>query len=213
MRMKATTKLTKIFLALALALSMVPMQAQAAQTTETGTESTQGTSFPVYTLKKNVDDDQAMVLLIMGDGYTASEQEEFLGYAKQRAEALLRIEPFRKYANNINIYAMCVESAQSGVTTKYTDVESYLGVDANGWNFKWSTPVGGGDDSYSARAERLKKEVEDKVLTTSSDYKPKVSAAHIIVNNGNTEESSIIRPRNINGFTFSEESTTTGGTS
>ncbi|MGL5354239.1 MAG: M64 family metallopeptidase, partial [Clostridium sp.] len=71
--------------------------------------------FPVHTIQKTGPDSEKMVLLFMGDGYTASEQDKFISDITERVNKLLSIEPYKEYANEFNIYAMKVESNESGI--------------------------------------------------------------------------------------------------
>ena len=155
----------------------------------TTTLTSQGTTFPVHTIKKNVDDNEAMVVLIMGDGFKSDQQEKFLEAAKVRAEALLRVEPYRSYANNINIYAMEVVSNEEGVSMTGSPVDTYLGVlqyNDRDAKFRSSQSDGSADESgnskYEARAAELKEQVEKNVLTSSTTYNPSVNFVHIVSN-------------------------------
>ena len=204
-------KFISIFVALALVISFMPHVALASEsdggeatdqsvatiqsstiTPEKDTLTDQGTTFNVHTIKKNVDDDKAFVLLFMGDGFTASEQTKFLEAVKTRAEALLKVEPYRSFANNINIYAMCVESTESGVSYESYSYDTYLGLCTWGERtvtFRNNSSDGtsiAGDSIYQKRADKLKAQVEDKILTsTDSSYKPSVNTVHILSNKDN----------------------------
>ena len=156
---------------------------------ESKTLTEQGTTFPVHTIKKNVDDNEAMVLLIMGDGFKSDQQEKFLEAAKVRAEALLRVEPYRTYANNINIYAMEVVSNAEGVSQTGYPVDTYLGVlqyNDRDAKFRNSQSDGSSDESgnskYEARTQELKTQVEQRILTSSTTFEPSVNFVHIISN-------------------------------
>jgi hypothetical protein len=185
---KSFNRLLSCFLAIALVVGFVPIsQAHAHESESEGVATpsavvnTSGTTFPVYTLKKNVDDDQAMVLLIMGDGFTADEQETFLEAAKTRMDVLLKMEPYRSYANNINVYAMCVDSTASGVYSSWSPKDTYFGIDASTCTFR--------NDSFKQKAITLRTEVENSVLTSSSgSFKPTVSTTHIISNTNSANE-------------------------
>jgi hypothetical protein len=148
----------------------------------------QGTTFPVHTIKKNVDDDQAVVIVIMGDGFTSSQQDKFLEVAKTRMEQLLRTEPYRSYANNINVYAMCVESAVEGVSYSGSYIDTYLGLVVGGsvstyTQFRGDKLTSNQDSLYEARARELKSQIEENILTTSdANFIPEVSTVAIISN-------------------------------
>lgn len=55
-------------------------------------------------------------VLILGDGYTAKEQQKLMYDARRYARVLLTSEPFAKHKNDINIWMLPVVSAASGVT-------------------------------------------------------------------------------------------------
>ena len=59
-------------------------------------------------------------LLILGDGYAASEMEKFHADAKRLTEALFAVEPFRKHRAGFNVRAIDLPSPASGVTDPRT---------------------------------------------------------------------------------------------
>lgn len=69
-------------------------------------EETLKTIFPVHVIHKTGDDKENFVIVIMGDGYTADEQDKFLQDAKQKAQGMLRWSPYKEYSDHINIYAV-----------------------------------------------------------------------------------------------------------
>jgi len=54
-------------------------------------------------------------LVIVGDGYTADEQDEFRAHVDKHLNVLWTIEPFKSYRSYVNVYAVSVVSAESGV--------------------------------------------------------------------------------------------------
>ena len=54
-------------------------------------------------------------LVVMGDGYTAGEQTKFREHVDKHLNVLWTIEPFKSYRSYINVYAVSIVSAQSGV--------------------------------------------------------------------------------------------------
>jgi hypothetical protein len=54
-------------------------------------------------------------LVIVGDGYTAAEQPEFRANVEKHLNVLWTIEPFKSYRSYVNVYAVEIESAESGV--------------------------------------------------------------------------------------------------
>jgi hypothetical protein len=58
---------------------------------------------------------QRFNLVIVGDGYTASEQAEFRANVDKHLNVLWTLEPFKSYRSYVNVYAVEIESAESGV--------------------------------------------------------------------------------------------------
>jgi hypothetical protein len=54
-------------------------------------------------------------LVVLGDGYTASEQSKFRAHLDRHLNVLWSIEPFRSYRSYFNVYAVEVVSGQSGI--------------------------------------------------------------------------------------------------
>src|SRR5262245_31590847 len=54
-------------------------------------------------------------LVVLGDGYTAAEQGLFRENVDKHLNILWTIEPFKSYRSYINVYAVAIVSAQSGV--------------------------------------------------------------------------------------------------
>jgi hypothetical protein len=54
-------------------------------------------------------------LVIVGDGYTADEQDEFRAHVDKHLNVLWTIEPFKSYRSYVNVYAVSIVSAESGV--------------------------------------------------------------------------------------------------
>ena len=57
---------------------------------------TQKTTFPVHVIHKTGDDKENFVILIMGDGYTADEQDKFLRDAAEKARGMLTWPPYKE---------------------------------------------------------------------------------------------------------------------
>ncbi|MBB4904372.1 M64 family metallopeptidase [Actinophytocola algeriensis] len=54
-------------------------------------------------------------LVVMGDGYTAAELPEFREHLDKHLNVLWTIEPFKSYRSYVNVYAVEITSAESGV--------------------------------------------------------------------------------------------------
>ncbi|HEV2779310.1 MAG TPA: M64 family metallopeptidase [Actinophytocola sp.] len=58
---------------------------------------------------------QRFNMVVMGDGYTAAELPKFREHLNKHLNVLWTIEPFKTYRSYINVYAVEIESAESGV--------------------------------------------------------------------------------------------------
>lgn len=59
-------------------------------------------------------------LLILGDGYAATEMEKFRADAKRLTEAIFAVEPFKRHRGDFNVRAIDLPSPASGVTDPRT---------------------------------------------------------------------------------------------
>ncbi|MYW19041.1 hypothetical protein GT039_26555 [Streptomyces sp. SID2955] len=55
-------------------------------------------------------------LVVMGDGYTAAEQDEFAADAEEKLDAIFGVEPYRSYRGLFNIWLVNAVSRESGVS-------------------------------------------------------------------------------------------------
>lgn len=70
--------------------------------------------FQVDTLQYNGHPDKYINFIILGDGYTAAEQNEFITDATDLSDYLFSQPPWSNYSNYFNVFAIRVISAQSG---------------------------------------------------------------------------------------------------
>ncbi len=70
--------------------------------------------FEVDTLQYNGDETKYINLVIMGDGYTSSEQEDFIVDAQNLSTYVLSQAPFSNYLKYFNVFAIKVISAETG---------------------------------------------------------------------------------------------------
>ena len=54
-------------------------------------------------------------LVIAGDGYTEAEQDKFMQQVDKHLNIMWSIEPYKTYRNYINVYAIKIISAESGI--------------------------------------------------------------------------------------------------
>ena len=59
-------------------------------------------------------------LLILGDGYTADEQDAFIAKAHELADALFATSPFKERKSDFNVWALAPAAAESGVSRPST---------------------------------------------------------------------------------------------
>lgn len=84
----------------------------------------------VVAIEQNGDPSQKVDLLILGDGYTANEQADFLRKAKQLTEILFATSPFKERRSDFNVWAIGPPAAESGVSRPSTGLyrDSPIGV-------------------------------------------------------------------------------------
>jgi hypothetical protein len=71
--------------------------------------------FDLVPLLENGTKDKRINLVILGDGYTASEQAAFMQDATFVSNYLMNKPPYSNYKNYFNVYALKVISQESGV--------------------------------------------------------------------------------------------------
>lgn len=73
-------------------------------------------TFEIVQLNGTGPDTQNIVITILGDGFTAAQQNAFVAAATTVANEILAFHPFSVFRDNINIYAIKVISNQSGAS-------------------------------------------------------------------------------------------------
>ena len=145
---------------------------QSQGTTLSKNETTQKTTFPVHVIHKAGDDKENFVIVIMGDGYTADEQDKFLQDAAEKARGMLTWSPYKEYSDRINIYAVQAVSNESGIS-EYggKSVDTYFHVAAYGKALGFTS---GGTD----KAKALRAELEESYLDAGAN----VGTIHVLCN-------------------------------
>lgn len=84
----------------------------------------------VIAIENNGDPALKVDILILGDGYTASETDAFISRVKEMVEMLFATSPFKERRSDFNIWALAPPSAQSGVSrpSTHTYRDSPLGA-------------------------------------------------------------------------------------
>lgn len=147
-----------------LLLLLLPQTAMAKNTEKSKT------TFPVQVIHKTGDDKENFVIVIMGDGYTAGQQDQFLEDATQKARGMLTWSPYREYSDRINIYAVQAVSNESGIGVyggKSPDTYFHVKVYGKAPGF-----TNGGDE----RAKALRTELEENYLDEGAN----VGTIHIL---------------------------------
>ncbi len=149
-----------------LLLLLLPQTAMAKNTEKSKT------TFPVQVIHKTGDDKENFVIVIMGNGYTAGQQDQFLEDATQKARGMLTWSPYREYSDRINIYAVQAVSNESGIGVyggKSPDTYFHVKVYGKAAGF-----TNGGDE----RAKALRTELEENYLDEGAN----VGTIHILCN-------------------------------
>jgi hypothetical protein len=74
----------------------------------------------VVAIHESGDPGEKVDLLLMGDGYTADEQDAFLAKARELTDILFATSPFRERRDDFNIWAIAPAAARSGVSRPST---------------------------------------------------------------------------------------------
>jgi hypothetical protein len=76
----------------------------------------------VIAIEHNGDPATKVDVLLLGDGYTAAETDEFIARARELTDLLFRTSPFRERRTDFNVWALAPPAAQSGVSRPSTGV-------------------------------------------------------------------------------------------
>lgn len=155
-----------IYIIMLLLLLLLPQTTMAKNTEKSKT------TFPVQVIHKTGDDKENFVIVIMGDGYTAGQQDQFLEDATQKARGMLTWSPYKEYSDRINIYAVQAVSNESGIGVyggKSPDTYFHVKVYGKAAGF-----TNGGDE----RAKALRIELEENYLDEGAN----VGTIHILCN-------------------------------
>ena len=163
---KYIKQLTAVVISLAVFFSLIPGSAVIKAEEEVKT------TFPVYTLHKSGSDRENFVIVIMGDGYTASQREQFVEDATKKAQGMLTWSPYKEYSDRINIYGIPAVSNESGISVyggKSVDTYFHIRVWGN-------AAVVSNDGDELAKA--LRQELEENYLDAGAT----VGTIHMLSN-------------------------------
>ena len=163
---KYIKQLTAVVISLAVFFSLIPGSAVIKAEEEVKT------TFPVYTLHKSSSDRENFVIVIMGDGYTASQREQFVEDATKKAQGMLTWSPYKEYSDRINIYGIPAVSNESGISVyggKSVDTYFHIRV--------WGKAAVFSDDGAEL-AKALRQELEENYLDAGAT----VGTIHMLSN-------------------------------
>lgn len=163
---KYIKQLTAVVISLAVFFSLIPGSAVIKAEEEVKT------TFPVYTLHKSGSDRENFVIVIMGDGYTASQREQFAEDATKKAQGMLTWSPYKEYSDRINIYGIPAVSNESGISVyggKSVDTYFHIRV--------WGKAAVFSDDGAEL-AKALRQELEENYLDAGAT----VGTIHMLSN-------------------------------
>lgn len=146
--------------------------------------------FDVEPIKVSGDNDKRINLVIMGDGYTTTQLDEFITDATSFSNSMFNKAPLKEYADYFNVYAIKVPSNESGAdhpgTGNATDesnwpiptvtVDTYFNAtfDSFGNHFLLFYEA---DENYANNTEA-------KIISVLADNFPTYDQALILVNSG-----------------------------
>ncbi len=107
--------------------TILPAQVTAAAE-EGAADAFEAAGLPVYTLQKMGNDRENLVLLLLGDGYTQDQQQQFLQEAREQLGRLMSLEPYSRLAHRINVYAVPAVSNEAGLSTEDTKLDTYFSL-------------------------------------------------------------------------------------
>ncbi len=77
---------------------------------------------PLLEIQKQGDPASKVDLLVLGDGYTAAERKKFEKDARRLAEVLFSYSPFKERRSDFNIWGLCPEAEESGISRPSTGI-------------------------------------------------------------------------------------------
>ncbi|HMG36611.1 MAG TPA: IgA Peptidase M64 [Blastocatellia bacterium] len=112
---------------------------------------------PLIEIQKSGDPAAKVDLLLLGDGYTASEQPKFEKDARRLVSILFATSPFKELRNDFNVWGLCPAAAESGISRPSTGVYR-------------SSPVGATYDSFGS--ERYVLTFDNRAFRTIASFAP-----------------------------------------
>ncbi|MGN0311631.1 MAG: M64 family metallopeptidase [Lachnospiraceae bacterium] len=123
---------------------------------------------------KNLPDEDALVVLMLGDGFTESEQKSFYKNAKEIAEYLMTVSPYDEFTDVIKIYAYGTVSKESGARADKATTQAEADADTRDTYYSSSYWNGG--------MQRLLYVDEAKVNQVQKQVLPATDFCAVLVN-------------------------------
>ncbi len=111
----------------------------------------------VVAILDNGDPARKVDLLILGDGYTEEEHDEFIARAEELTDVLFATSPFKERKDDFNVWALAPASARSGISRPSTGMYR-------------DSPVGATYDSF--RSERYVLTFDNKAMRRIASSTP-----------------------------------------
>ena len=132
-------------------------------------------------------------LVVLGDGYTASEQPRFRQHLDKHLNILWSLEPFRSYRNYINVYAVEIDSPESGVTCdpahrqrRNTPLQMQFGGGCENPNARGITPAAGAQEAARSFARLATPNYDQVLVITNTDTYGGIGGSIATTSGGNS---------------------------
>lgn len=190
----------------ALVTAMLPLWAAgtaAAQTADGSAPAPQPGSATVVPIQVTGDPENRFTMVILGDGYTADEMDEFHEAIDRHLNTLWSIEPWRTYRSYINVYAVEIVSAESGVDCdpKLTSPRVQTPLDTGLWGGCNPNSVQRlltvGDEAAAGRYARMATPHYDQILVLGNSDTYGGSGGGIATATGGNALSALITPHEL----------------
>jgi len=112
---------------------------------------------PLIALEKNGAPAEKVDFLIVGDGYTSAERDEFERDARRMLEILFAVSPYKERRRSFNVWGLVPPAAESGISRPSTGVHT-------------SSPVGASYDAFGS--ERYILTFENRALREVAAFAP-----------------------------------------
>lgn len=126
---------------------------------------------------KTLADEDAFVLLIFGDGFTADQQQKFYDESQKTADYLMQTSPWDEFKDTIKIYALGVVSNESGARADSAVNQEQANADTRDTYFGSSFWSGG-----MQRLLTISSEGSKKAKALADTYLPATDFTVVIVN-------------------------------